>query len=138
MGLTSMEFSLESENDFLVSRKKDVLGIFGEELVETCSAVVNQQLPELTGLDSFDSSFLIAFVVKLNHLFTELSVEDAVSLFLLGLVIDSLHNFEQLFLDLISHYERILFGIVTFFKLMFKSPEDVLSQLLKLLLEVVR
>lgn len=135
-----MEFSLESENDFLVSRKKDVLGIFGEELVETCSAVVNQQLPELTGLDSFDSSFLIAFVVKLklNHLFTELSVEDAVSLFLLGLVIDSLHNFEQLFLDLISHYERILFGIVTFFKLMFKSPEDVLSQLLKLLLEVVR
>jgi hypothetical protein len=75
--------------------------------------------------------------LKLDHLLAELSVEDAIGLLFLGLVIDSLHNFKKLCIDLFSHCESILFGIVTFFKLMFQSPEDVLSQLLKLLLEVV-
>ena len=135
----AQEASLEPEDVLLILALKELQGLLSEELVETGAAVRQQGLAEertsnvLLGRGKASQAQL-----QSNDFLAELSIENAILLFVLSLTEDGLNDdLEVLLAQILVGECRVQFFVVACFIGCLKITKSVAAELLKLLIEIV-
>ena len=122
----------------LVLAIEELLGLFGEELVEAGLTVLEEQLPELTVLDVLDGRLHILEVqLEFDDLLAQFTIENAVLLLVLRLSEDGLHDDLETLVAYIFVSQLAQRRIVALLVWEFVVTKHKNSQFFELLIEVV-
>ena len=135
----AQEASLEPQDVLLILALKELQGFLGEELVETGTAVRQKGFAEERA-----SNVLLCrnkaseAQLQSDNFLAELSIENAILLFVLSLTEDGLNDDLEVFLaQILVGKCRVQFFIVTCLIGCLEITESVAAELLKLLIEIV-